>query len=190
VGHLILIDKQRLFDSLNQHRRFTRNKMSYSITKESLVPLLTRCLIRHGSIEAIRLYPDSMAKKGMDATICDEFIVMNEISSYEDSEAMIREAHEEAIKTCKSAFEKANAETKELKAEIKELKEQQTNTESLSTQKPWWFFALGWAVVIGVAAWVHEPYIPSDLPTSIVFAGTLFICFFAYLDKRHRSREK
>ncbi|MDA7930124.1 hypothetical protein N9B63_04735 [Akkermansiaceae bacterium] len=152
--------------------------MAYSISKESLVPLLTRCLIRHGSIEAIQSYPASVSKEGRDATVCDEFIVMNEIRRYEDSEDMIRQAYEKVITASKSALDKADA-------EIKELTERQAEIEGNTAVRPLWFYVLGWAVVVGVAAWMDEENFSATLAASVVLAGTGLICFFAYHERQH-----
>lgn len=153
--------------------------MAYSISKERLVPLLTKCLIRHGSIEAIQSYPASVTKERRgDATVCDEFIVMNEIRRYEDSEDMIRQAYERVITASKSALDKADA-------EIKELTERQAEIEGNAAVRPWWFYALGWAIVVGVAAWMDEENFSATLAASVVLAGTGLICFFAYQERQH-----
>ena len=151
--------------------------MAYSAPKESLVPLLVRCLIRHGSIAAINRHPESVRMQGGDATVCEEFIVMNEIRRYEDSEEMIREAYEKVISASKSALDKADA-------EIKELTAQQNQVATKAPPKPWWFYAVGWAIVVAVAAWMDEENFSATYAASVVLAGTGFICFFAYHDKR------
>lgn len=66
--------------------------MSYRNSPDALVPMLAKCLVRHGSMEAIENYIRDFEKGGGDATVCPEFIATHEISRRSDREQMIAEA--------------------------------------------------------------------------------------------------
>lgn len=151
--------------------------MSYRISKEALVPLLCRCLIRHGTLQAIKDYPSKVSENGGDATVCDEFIVMNEIGRYDDCEELIRESYEKVILSVRGALDKADSEIQALKAE------QPSKQKSVSSNlfEAWWKYLIPWALIVGAAAWMDEEGISATLASSVVISGTGFLCFFAYM---------
>jgi hypothetical protein len=67
--------------------------MSYQIPPDALVPLLARCLVKHGSMEAIHAHIRDLERSGSgDATVTPEFIATNGISRRVDGDSMIAEA--------------------------------------------------------------------------------------------------
>ena len=67
--------------------------MSYRISPDAVVPLLARCLVTHGSMEAIQNYITEYSQKGLgDATVIPEFIATYEISKVRDSATLIAQA--------------------------------------------------------------------------------------------------
>jgi len=99
--------------------------MSYQVSPDALVPMLARCLVKHGSMEAIQDYIRDFEKNGGgDATVCQEFIATYEISMMSDRAARIAQAQamaEDAIE--KSRAETAGPREKELYEALQRMKE-------------------------------------------------------------------
>ena len=153
--------------------------MAYSISKEALVPLLVKCIIRHGSLEAVRNYPSKVSERGEDATVCEEFIALNSIRRYDDADDMIRSALEKVVVATYGALEEAEAEIKNLKASTTS-QIAKPKLKSLST--PHLKYILSWFLVVGIAAWMDEENFSATLASAIVIAGTGLLCFLAYLN--------
>jgi hypothetical protein len=90
-------------DLVSQEKR-----MSSRISPDAVVPLLARCLVTHGSMEAIQNYITEYSQKGLgDANVIPEFIATYEISKMRDSATLI--AHAQAM--ADEAIEKTRAES-------------------------------------------------------------------------------
>lgn len=142
--------------------------------------MLARCIIRHGTLEAIKDYPSKVSERGGDATVCEEFIALNSIREYDDSEKMIQSAFEKAILASKGALDQADEEIKQLssRAEVKTAQKAR-----LLPVIPHLKYILSWFVVVGIAAWMDEEKFSATLASAVVVAGTGFLCFLAYLNR-------
>ncbi|MEP3212108.1 MAG: hypothetical protein ABJQ29_02845 [Luteolibacter sp.] len=161
--------------------------MAYSVSKEALVPMLTRCIVRHGTLKAIGDYPDIVRERGEDATVTEEFIALNEIRKHNDSEEMIRAAFERAILAYTGALDKAD----------KEIKELNNRPQDNAIQKPAsppfipnLKYIVLWFAVIGIGAWMDEENFSATLAASVVIAGTGFLCFLAFLSRESHAAPK
>jgi hypothetical protein len=161
--------------------------MAYFAPKESLVPLLARCIIKHGTIKAIRDYPSTVSDRGGDATVTDEFIALNEIRRYEDSNEMIQAAFENALSACMAALDKAGQENKELSNRPQNNVKQK---QPVNPFFPYWKHILLWCGVIGIGAWMDEENFSATLAASVVIAGTGLLCFLAFLSKESQCINK
>jgi hypothetical protein len=158
--------------------------MAYSVSKESLVPLLTRCITRHGTIKAISEFPSSVSEKGGDATVTEEFIALREIRKYDDSNEMIQASFERAVEAYIAALNEAEAEIKELKVHV--------SNHSVIPKSPNPMIAnlkyiVLWFGVVGIAAWMDDENFSATLAASVVIAGTALLCFLAFLSRNSQS---
>jgi len=155
--------------------------MAYSVSKESLIPMLFRCIIRHGSLEAVSNYPSKVSERGEDATVCEEFIALNSIRRYDDADDMIQSALEKVVVATYGALEEAEGEIKDLK---NSAASQPAQPRSQPSGIPHLKYILSWFVVVGIAAWMNEENFSATLASTIVIAGTGLLCFLAYLNRR------
>ena len=82
--------------------------MAYSVSQSDLVPMLAKCLLKHGSLAAVENYPDQVSEQGGDATICAEFIALHEIRKTSNPEDLIRAAYDKAIHAATRALRDAD----------------------------------------------------------------------------------
>lgn len=114
--------------------------MSYQISPDALVPLLARCLVKHGSMEAIHNHiRDFERNGGGDATVCPEFIATNEISRRADRDAMIAAA----MALAEKAIHDANA------SEPAKVPDQQVQPKTRKLPRILLGFLLSFVVTLG-----------------------------------------
>jgi hypothetical protein len=154
--------------------------MAYRISKEALVPLLAKCIIRHGTLKNVSEYPAKVSESGGDATVTEEFIALREIRRYEDSDEMIRSAYEKALVACQSAIEQAEEEISDLK---NRLPNKPDNIKRSFLEIPNLRYIILWFGVVAIAAWMDEENFSATLAAAVVIAGTGFLCFLAVINR-------
>lgn len=154
--------------------------MSYRVSKEALVPMLAKCIIRHGTLNAIEKYLSKVSERGGDATVTEEFIALNEIRGYENSNEMIQSAFEKAVIACQSALDKADLEISDLKSRIPDVNNQKGRTYLGIPNLP---YIIAWLGVVGIAAWMDEKNFSATLAAAVVLAGTGLLCFLVFINR-------
>jgi hypothetical protein len=154
--------------------------MSYSIDKSALVPLLAKCLLRHGSVEAMQEYMDNVSKKGGDATVTEEFIATYEIGKYEEREKMTLAAYKKAIKAACMALDEAD---EKLSAQEKIILTQRENkvVEWLKNKRV--LASIAWVVFIAITVWLDEEVGTSSLLLSTMVVAATFILSLVLMGK-------
>ena len=132
-----------------------KTSMAYSVSQSDLVPMLAKCLLRHGSLAAVENYPEQVRNQGGDATVCAEFMALHEIRRTSNPEELIRAAYEKAIQAATGALRDADVKSsKEVTPVVRQAK------------RPVWLIPLvAWLIIAGLSIWLerrgHESYIAS-----------------------------
>jgi len=146
--------------------------------------MLAKCLLRHGSLEAVERYPDRVREEGGDATICAEFIALNEIRRTSNSEDMIRAAYEKAIQAATGALRDADAKTpKTLVADP------QSSTNQRGESSTWLIPAVAWLVLAGLCIWLEDKGSSPILLASII-ASAAYLLGVRITIRRNKEREQ
>lgn len=158
--------------------------MAYSVSQSDLVPMLAKCLLRHGSLTAVENYPDQVSKRGGDATVCAEFIALYEIRMTANPEDMIRAAYEKAIQAATIALR--NADSKTPKAGWAEA----LSTSVRQGKSPAWLIsAVAWLVLAGLCIWLEDKGSSPILLASIVASATYLLGVNSPI-RRNKKREQ
>ena len=142
--------------------------------------MLAKCIIRHGTIEAINAYPNKVREKGGDATVTEEFIALYEIRKCDNANEMIRNAFEKAVLALMGTLDKADKEIKELRSLVENQTAQRRRRIPVIPNLK---YILLWCGVIGIATWMDSKNFSATLASTIVIAGTGFLCYLAFLSK-------
>jgi hypothetical protein len=154
--------------------------MSYSIDKSALVPLLAKCLLRHGSVEAMQEYMDNVSKKGGDATITDEFIATYEIGKYEERKEMTLAAYQKAMKAACMALNEADDRLREQRKLIP-IPHENKVIEWLKNKKV--LASIAWVVFIAITVWLDEEVRISEILLSTMVVAATFILSLVLMGK-------
>lgn len=156
--------------------------MAYSVSQSDLVPMLAKCLLRHGSLEAVERYPDEVRAQGGDATVCAEFIALHEIRRTSNSEDMIRAAYEKAIQAATGALRDADA--KSPKTVVVGLP---SSTDRQGKRPTWLIPAVAWLVLAGLCIWLEDEGSSPILLASIV-ASAAYLLGVSITIRRNKER--
>jgi hypothetical protein len=131
--------------------------------------MLAKCLLRHGSLEAVESYPEQVRNQGGDATVCAEFIALHEIRRRANPDDMIRAAYEKAIQAATGALRDADAQP------TKSGTKGSPDSIVRQTNKPAWLVpAVAWLALAGLCVWLEdEGSSPTLLATIVVSAAYL-----------------
>jgi hypothetical protein len=158
--------------------------MAYSVSQSDLVPMLAKCLLRHGSLAAVEDYPEQVSKQGGDATVCAEFISLYEIRRTANPEEMIRAAYEKAIQAATGALRDADSKTP------KEGVHLAPSSLVRQRKKPAWLIpAIAWLVLAGLCIWLEDEGSSPILLASIVASAAYLIGVTATI-QRNKEREQ
>ena len=173
---LIQLMIERVLSSTPQSKSVTTRteknttSMAYSVSQSDLVPMLAKCLLRHGSLAAVESYPELVSKQGGDATVCAEFIALYEIRRTANPEDMIRAAYEKAIQAATGALRDADSKAPKKGVEV---------APSLSVRqgkRPTWLFpAIAWVAIAGLCVWLEDEGSSPILLASIVASAAYLI---------------
>ena len=155
--------------------------MAYSVSQSDLVPMLAKCLLRHGSMEAVERYPDKVSKKGRDATVCPEFIALHEIRRSDNSRDLIQAAYEKAIQAATGALKEADAKRPAATQKIESYR--------ASRQRTWVVPAITWLLVVGVSIWLEDEGTSPLLLASIV-ASAAYLLRGDIKSRKNKEREQ
>lgn len=144
--------------------------MAYSVSQSDLVPMLAKCLLRHGSLEAVESYPEQVRNQGGDATVCAEFIALHEIRRTSNPEDLIRAAYDKAIQAATGALRDADA--KSLKAVAAGPP---SSTVGQGKMPTWLIPAVAWLVLSGLCLWLEDEGSSPILLASIVASATYLL---------------
>lgn len=158
--------------------------MAYSASQSDLVPMLAKCLLKHGSREAVESYPEQVGNQGADATVCDEFIALYEIRRRSNSEDLIRAAYEKAIQAATGALR--NADAKSTKAGTVVPPYSIVRQGKSST---WLIPAVAWLVLAGLCVWLEDEGTSPILLASIV-ASAAYLLGVGVTIQRNKERER
>lgn len=145
--------------------------MSYSTDKESLVPLLGKCLLKHGSLKNVEEYPQKVRESGGDATVCSEFIALHEIRRYSESDEMIQSAFEVALAASRKALKE------------KDQLSSPEPSEEINREKFPFLAATLWVFIVIAALYFEDESVSPLLLSSIVLSGSYMICSRSNLRK-------
>ncbi len=157
--------------------------MAYSFSKSDLVPMLAKCLLKHGSLEAVKSYPAQVRNQGGDATVCAEFIALNEIMKSENPNDLIHASYEKAIQAAADALREADA--KNLKS---------GDEESLCSSarhdkgRAWLIPSIAWLVLAGISIWLEDEGASPILLASIVVSAA-YLLGIGITMRRHKEKE-
>ncbi len=158
--------------------------MAYSVSQADLVPMLAKCLLRHGSLEAVERYPDKVREQGGDATVCAEFIALNEIRRTSNSEDMIRAAYEKAIQAATGALRDADAKSP------KTVVVGTPSSTDRQGKRPTWLIPAGaWLALAGLCIWLEDEGSSPILLASIV-ASAAYLLGVSITLRRNKEREQ
>jgi len=158
--------------------------MAYSVSESDLVPMLAKCLLRHGTLEAVKNYPQQVSSQGGDATVCAEFIAMREISMTSNPQELISAAYEKAIKAATSALRDADAKTSK-----SEIVGSQISNNRMSKKTTWLIPPALWIFIAGICIWFEDEGTSPMLLASIVASSAyLFGCIMT--KRKNEEREQ
>lgn len=160
------------------------SSMAYSVSQSDLVPMLAKCLLRHGSLAAVENYPDQVSKQGGDATVCAEFIALYEIRRSANPEDMIRAAYEKAIQAATAALRDADSKTAKAGVESPP-----PSSDRQGKRPTWLIHAIGWLVLAGLCVWLEDEGSSPVLLASIVASAAYLIGVNTNI-RRKKEREQ
>ena len=158
--------------------------MAYSVSQSDLVPMLAKCLLRHGSLDAVESYPEQVRNQGGDATVCAEFIALYEIRRTSNPEDLIRAAYEKAILAATGALRDADA-----KAAKAVAVGTPTSTVRQGKKLTWLIPAVAWLVLSGLCIYLEDKGSSPILLASIV-ASAAYLLGVSIAIRRNKEREQ
>jgi hypothetical protein len=158
--------------------------MAYSVSQADLVPMLAKCLLRHGSLEAVQSYPDQVSSQGGDATVCAEFIALHEIRRTSNPEELIRAAYEKAIQAATGALRDADA-----KSPAAVAVGSPSSTVRQSKRPAWLIPAVAWLALAGLCIWLEDEGSSPVLLASIV-ASAAYLLGVSTTIRKNQEREQ
>lgn len=141
--------------------------MAYTVSQADLVPMLAKCLLRHGSLEAVQSYPEQVRSQGGDSTVCAEFIALHEIKRTSNPEELIRAAYEKAIQAATGALRDADAKA--------EAVGPPSSTVRQSKRPTWLLPAVAWLILTGLCIWLEDEGSSPILLASIVASAAYLL---------------
>lgn len=157
--------------------------MAYSVSQSDLVPMLAKCLLRHGSLGAVESYPEQVRNQGGDATVCAEFIALHEIRRASNPEDLIRAAYEKAIQAATEALRDADAKAPKTVAAGPPSSVRQS-------KKPAWLIpSVAWLALAGLCIWLEDKGSSPILLASIV-ASAAYLLGVSITTRRNTEREQ
>ena len=156
-----------------------KTSMAYSVSQSDLVPMLAKCLLRHGSLAAVENYPEQVRNQGGDATVCAEFMALHEIRRTSNPEELIRAAYEKAIQAATGALRDADVKSsKEVTPVVRQAK------------RPVWLIPLvAWLIIAGLSIWLEDEGTSPILLASIV-ASAAYLLGVVIAIRRNKEREQ
>lgn len=135
-------------------------------------------------MEAVEGYPEQIRKQGGDATVCAEFIALNEIRRTEHSDDLIRAAYEKAIQAATGALREADT-----KQPVAQGNGSQSSASPNSKRAVWLIPALVWLGIAGFSIWLEDEGTSPILLASIV-ASSAYLLGVSHKIRRKNEGEQ